>query len=233
MSQSFHLYQLQKVDSQYDKIQRRLEEIDRALQNDPALIAAAQKLHECSLAQHKADHTVKEIEENVRMRRIKMQQSEANLYGGRITIPKELQDLQSEIASLKRQIAALEDQQLEAMFVLESAQKALDTAQNDHNLAHAHTIHQNAALMGERDDLLRTRERLDKERSAMIAQINPPNLELYQSLRRQKHGLAVAGVDANACAICGGSLTPSEWQAARSPNAITRCPTCGRILYAG
>lgn len=233
MSQSFHLFQLQKIDTQLDKFQRRLDEINQALENDPALVAAEQKLHECSLAHHKARHALMEIEENVRARQIKMQLSESNLYSGRINNPKELQDLQNEIASLKRQITALEDQQLEAMLAFENAQQSLDTAQNDHKQAQAHASSQNAMLAGEREDLLRTRDRLDKERRAIIAQITPSNLEHYQNLRRQKHGLAVAGVDANSCSICGGSLTPSEWQAARSPNTIMHCPTCGRILYAG
>lgn len=233
MSQSFHLFQLQKIDTQYDKIVRRLEEIERAIARDPALISAAQALQESTAAELKAQHRLREVEENVRAKRIKMEQSEGSLYGGKIRVPKELQDLQTEISSLKKQISLLEDQQLDAMVALESAQQTLSLAKDKHAQAQALTTAQNASLSGERSELIRSRERLDLERNAVTAQIASINLEHYQALRRQKHGVAVTGVDSNSCAVCGGSMTMAEWQAARSPTTIAHCPTCGRILYAG
>jgi uncharacterized protein len=62
-----------------------------------------------------------------------MQTSEASLYGGKIRNPKELQDLQVEIAALKRRTATLEDEQLEAMLAVEDAETQLTEANKNLN----------------------------------------------------------------------------------------------------
>ena len=118
MNQSAHLYLLQKLDSHLDQIQARVSEIDRLLSEDERVLAARQvadaahrNLENARLEARNADHLVSD-------QKVKIEQSEASLYGGRIRNPKELQDLQKEIESLKRHLATLEDRQLETMIAL-------------------------------------------------------------------------------------------------------------------
>jgi predicted nucleic acid-binding Zn-ribbon protein len=58
-------------------------------------------------------------------------------------------------------------------------------------------------------------------------------LEMYENLRQQKRGVAIAEISDNACAACGTTLTAALQQSARSATTLTHCPSCGRILYAG
>ena len=65
---------------------------------------------------------------NVNKQKVKIEQSEASLYSGNVTNPKELQDLQNEAAALKRYLVTLEDRQLEAMLEVETAEQSKQAA---------------------------------------------------------------------------------------------------------
>ena len=76
-------------------------------------------------------------------------------------------------------------------------------------------------------------EKLDSERQLAVSQIKPQHLVTYEEIRKKKKNIAVTIVEDNTCSACGVSITPSDWQAARSPDQIIFCPSCSRILYAG
>ena len=88
-------------------------------------------------------------------------------------------------------------------------------------------------LSNEKVKLENELERLQGERTATTGAIPEDDLVLYQQLRVQRRGIAVAKVSNKACSACGSLLSATTLHSARSPNQITRCDTCGRILYLG
>jgi len=233
MSQSFHLFQLQKIDTQLDQIQSRCAEIRTMIEQDSRMNNAQKCLEEAQLQAHRAQLALREIEDITQVKRIKIEQSEAALYGGAIRSPKELQDLQNEIASLKRHLSMLEDQQLGKMMQLEEAEATQKKAQTNLDQLNEQLISEYADLNGEKSRLERQRESLNAERSVIMGQISPENLDTYLRLRQQKKGLAVVSIEDEICGICGSTLTPAECQNARSPQKLVFCSSCGRILYSG
>ncbi len=233
MSQSFHLYQIQKIDTQLDQIEARHAEITSILEKDVRMRNAQKHLDEAHVQVHQLQHALREMEEITRAKRIKIEQSEAALYGGSVRSPKELQDLQTEVASLKKHLATLEDQQLEKMMQLEAAEAQQAEAQRAFDELNEQLISEYASLNGEKSQLERQRERLNAERTVISGQISAENLEVYQRLRQQKKGQAVVPIEDESCGVCGATLTPAECQAAKSPLKIIFCSACGRILYAG
>ncbi len=233
MSQSFHLYQIQKIDTQLDQIEARRAEITSILEKDVRMRNAQKHLDEAHVQVHQLQHALREMEEITRAKRIKIEQSEAALYGGSVRSPKELQDLQTEVASLKKHLATLEDQQLEKMMQLEAAEAQQAEAQRAFDELNEQLISEYASLNGEKSQLERQRERLNAERTVISGQISAENLEVYQRLRQQKKGQAVVPIEDESCGVCGATLTPAECQAAKSPLKIIFCSACGRILYAG
>ena len=233
MSQSFHLYQIQKIDTQLDQIEARRAEITSILEKDVRMRNAQKHLDEAHVQVHQLQHALREMEEITRAKRIKIEQSEAALYGGSVRSPKELQDLQTEVASLKKHLATLEDQQLEKMMQLEAAEAQQAEAQRAFDELDEQLISEYASLNGEKSQLERQRERLNAERTVISGQISAENLEVYQRLRQQKKGQAVVPIEDESCGVCGATLTPAECQAAKSPLKIIFCSSCGRILYAG
>lgn len=233
MSQSFHLYQLQKIDSRLDQIQQRITSILNQIEDDSRL-KNARDLH--NLAAEKVNRIQRElrkIEHEVESRRVKLEQSEANLYSGRIKVPKELQDLQNEVAALKRNISALEDQQLEIMLQLEEAKNEYEQLQQTLLQVEAEVAQSHSGLIGEKTRLENDQQRLMIEKKAIISQIQPAMLVEYENLRQTKQGIAVASVEDSSCTACGAGLTPAQCQSARSPSTVFYCPSCGRIIYAG
>lgn len=232
MSAALGLYRLQQVDSQIDQVQARLKTIQQTLENDVALRAARER-HAAAQTKHKnAEATLKLSEAEVEKQRIKIEQTESSLYGGRVQNPKELQDLQKDAASLKRHLETLEERELEAMLAAEEAEKNLQAAQRELENIQSNVGEQNRDLTKEGETLRKELERLNTERLAVVTSLANPALSIYEQLRNQKRGLAITTIADNSCEACGTTLTASQQQSARSTSQLFHCPTCGRILYA-
>lgn len=232
MSAALGLYRLQQVDSQIDQIQARLKAIQQTLENDAELRAVTERLAASEHKHKDAERTLKQSEAEVEKQSIKIEQTEASLYGGRVHNPKELQDLEKDVASLKRHLATLEERQLEAMLVAETTEKDWHNAKSELERVQSSLGEQNRDLTQESGLLRRDLERLNSERQAVINDIAQQTMNIYNQLRQQRRGLAVTTVSDGSCAACGTTLTPSQQQTARSASQLFYCPSCGRILYA-
>lgn len=232
MSAALGLYRLQQVDSQMDAIRARLKAIRDTLENDLELCAAKDALSAAESLHKQAGSALKQSEAEFEKQRIKIEQTEASLYGGNVKNPKELQDLQLDVASLKKHLGTLEERELEAMLHVEEAEKSLELAKAKLADIQSKLREQNRDLTNESDALNRDLERLESERQAVIGDMNESVIKTYDRLRRQKHGVAVTTVSEEACSACGTTLTASQQQGARSTQ-LFYCPTCGRILYSG
>jgi predicted nucleic acid-binding Zn-ribbon protein len=233
MSQSSNLFRLQQIDSAIDQSHTRLHDIETALSSNPALQLAEERASTAEHTLQDAQKALRKTEEAVQDQRIKINQTESVFYGGKVHNPKELQDLQNDVAALKRYMSVLEDRQLEAMLILEDAEIAFKqaTIQVDETLAN--TTEQQAGLRGELAQVRKTVERLVLERQAATTALNLDDLDLYEQLRKTRRGVAVAKVSSQTCGACGSLLTPAVLQAVYSPSQLIRCTSCGRILYAG
>jgi uncharacterized protein len=231
MSQSSNLYRLQQTDSQLDLAHVRLHEIELALSDNAALQQATDSLGAAEENIKVIQQSLHRAEVAVRDHRIKIEQSESMLYGGKVKNPKELQDLQNEVAALKRHLTVLEDRQLEFMMNLEEAEKSLKDASIALENARAKSSENQSRLRGEQSGLFIQVQRLGTERQAVASTIQSEDIDLYEQLRKQRRGFAVTRIADKTCAACGTTLTPAIIQSAHSPNQITRCPTCSRILY--
>jgi uncharacterized protein len=233
MSQSLHLFSLQKIDTQIDRIVLRLNEIEKILRTDKKVIEAQKCLDTVSEKYENAKRVLRLVEDEVQTNKIKQETSEAALYGGRIHNPKELQDIQKEIETRKKLLSNLEEKQLEAMINLEEIEAEKKACEGSLNEAQASAIQQKASLAGERDLLLKNKNNLENEKSAISTSISGDNIEIYNRLRQQKKGLAVSAIEDAACACCGSDLRPEEMQLAYSKNNLYYCNSCGRILFVG
>jgi uncharacterized protein len=233
MSQPFKLFRLQQVDSLLDQARTRLSEIDRIINADNRLKNALEEAERTRQELEAKSKDLKRAEEEVKGQQIKIDQTESTLYGGKVSNPKELQDLQKEAAALKRYRSVLEDRQLDCMLLVEEAEGEHERSLKELEEVRAKVGSQNETLILEKESLLKDLGRMEGERQATASTIEQSDLDLYNQLRIQRKGVAVAKVSDDSCAACGSTLTPSMVQSAHSPSQITRCSFCGRILYAG
>lgn len=232
MSAALGLYRLQQVDSQVDQIRARLRWIQDTLQNDLELITATEHFAAAENKYKSAERELKLSEAEFEKQRVKIEQTEASLYGGTVHNPKELQDLQKDIVSLKKHLETLESRELEAMLVAETVEKELQTAKTDLESVKSSKSSETLELARESEALQKNIERLDSERNAVLSDLAAQSVTIYNQLRQQKRGVAVATLSDGSCTSCGATLNPMQLQNARSATQFLNCPTCGRILYA-
>lgn len=233
MSGAFKLFRLQQVDSQIDAAQTRLAEIERVLNEDEAVRTANQAREHAQANLHAAANALRNAEEDVAAQQRHIEQNQASLYGGKVTNPKELQDLQQEAEALGRRLRELEDAQLEKMGVHEQSQAAFKEAEEAVEALKAQQAVEHRALHSEQSALKEELARLQGERSPALAGVEAADLEAYDALRASKGGVAVAKVEEGACAVCGAELSTAAIQAARSQDSLARCSNCKRIIYSG
>ena len=233
MSRSFKLFRLQQIDSQLDQGRSRLREIEAALRDNASLNEANRQTEKLGATLEAARKDLHRADEIVQNQRIKIEQTESTLYGGKVRNPKELQDLQNESAALKRYMDTLEERQLEALISFEEAEAAHQAAVSNQARVRGEVEQANSHLVAEQSSLSQEMSRLEGEREAVAGPIPPEDYSQYEKLRAQRRGVAVAKLNHNLCSACGSSLNAALLQAARSPTQLTRCESCGRILYAG
>lgn len=231
MSQTLSLYRLQQVDSQIDRAQTRMKAIQKTLDDDTELRLAIERADSSKVIYLSADRALKQAEAEAQSQRIKIEQTETSLYNGKGHSPKELLDLQNDVAALKRHLITLEDMQLEAMQTAEEAASSHQAAQKELLRVQNNSAEQNQGLREEQSNLQKKLEKLFAERAAVAGSIPADTLDIYDRLRQQRRGLAVAVISENSCSACGSGLSAAQIQSSRSSGPMALCPSCGRILY--
>lgn len=231
MSRPFKLYRLQQIDTQLDQLRSRVNKIESELADDSELRQAEERAATEKGILLAAQKKLHQAEYETQQQRIKIEQTESALYGGKVRNPKELQDLQNELGSLKRHLSVLDERQFEAMLQEESAnqqyQSMLDE-QSKIKLEHANRTQQ---LTIEKDKLLKEIKNSETERAAAENLVEPGDISVYLQLRQKRRGIAVSKIVDKACAACGSTLSAALLNAAHSPNQLNYCESCGRILY--
>ena len=232
MSASLGLHRLQQVDRQIDHARSQLDNIRQTLENDAELRESLKQLETAQVDHFHAHHALKNSEAEVEAQKIKIEQAESSLYGGRVQNPKELQDLQKDIVSLKKHLATLEERELEAMIKAEDTENNLQNTKTKLELIQARLGSEHKKLISDQSTWIIKLEQLAEEREATLAPIESVMLQIYENLRQQKKGVAIAEVSDGACGSCGATITTALQQNARSQKQLAHCPSCGRILYA-
>ena len=233
MSAALGLMRLQQVDTRIDQVQQSLDRIRAELEDDAEVTVAHMELEAAEAARLEAELQRQEAEAQANSVRNKMQQAESSLYGGKVHNPKELQDLQADVASLKRHMTTLESTELSWMENLEEAEGLSVRARQKLEEAVDRARARSSRLLEEQAGLQRARQDLQAEREAASGAVAPRLLDAYEQLRRSRRGVAVAEVRDNACGACGTTLTAALQQSARHAPELVNCPSCGRILYGG
>ncbi|MBZ0294430.1 MAG: hypothetical protein K8L99_17840 [Anaerolineae bacterium] len=232
MSQVDELYELQEIELTILKNRKRLGEIKAELEQNEAVqqaragVETAQKT--LSPLQTKARNLDLEIQSALE----KAKTTEENLYSGSVKNPKELQDMQQEIVSLKKRHSDLETQLLETMFAVEEAEATLGESQTALDMITAQWQTEHQSLLEEQSELENHTRHLLESRRKVMADIPADALKLYESMKPRKHNMPVARMEGSTCSVCGVSQNMSTEREVRSGRNITYCNNCGRILVA-
>ncbi|HMG29163.1 MAG TPA: C4-type zinc ribbon domain-containing protein [Jiangellaceae bacterium] len=153
------------------------------------------------------------------------------LDNGQVSSPKELENLQSEIASLERRQSVLEEAELDVMERLEEARKRsshLETEREDVGRRAQEVQRARDAAWEEIDN---DTESARQQRAAVVADIPADLLSLYDKIRADRGGIGAVEIRQRRCEGCRITIDPADLARIRAaaPDAVLRCEECRRI----
>jgi predicted nucleic acid-binding Zn-ribbon protein len=229
-SQAEALYNLQQIDLQRLRLDKRLQEIGSELEDNQAVSAAEDKLEEAQnfLAPLKLE--MREIEREIQSTEEKNKSSEDRLYSGSVRNPKELQDLQQEIASLKHRLDTLEDKLLEQMMNVEEAESEVRLCNKTLSDVIEQWNSDHRDLVIERQDLHAELESLNDQRQLALQFVAAESLKLYDNMKKKKANQPIAAFVGTSCSACGIEQTMAIQQEVHQAKSLVTCLNCGRVL---
>ncbi len=230
MSQAQALYHLQEIDLALAQTQKRLNEIASQLKNDVALISAQDQLKAARATLIPLQTRARDLELEIQSNATKIKETDIALYSGRVRNPKELQDMEHEIESLKKRNNELEETLLDTMVLVESAEKALIQSESNLTTVESSTESRNVSLVAEQRQLKVHHSHLVEKRTKLLPDINAESLRVYNTMRPRKNNQPVALLMNQSCATCRVEQELAIIKEARKEQQLVYCSSCGRIL---
>jgi hypothetical protein len=224
------LYELQSVELELEQKGEDLTQIEERWGRDDDLVQARTALDEENRQLAELERRQRTGEWEVEDTGVKIAALEDKLYGGSVKNPKELSSMQREVEHLKAQRREQEDHLLEVMEELEETRQEFGMKSEETMRLEQEWHQEQEQLQQRRKELSAELIALEQKRGLILSQIDPTSLELYQALRQEKQGLAVAKVEQGRCQGCRIVLPMSVLQRTRV-GQVERCTNCGRILY--
>jgi predicted nucleic acid-binding Zn-ribbon protein len=229
MAVAKQLYELQELDTEIEQKAESLTQKTLLIGDRKVLDDAQNRLSTEKQELEVLKHQHREAEAEVDDLLSKIAEVEGQLYGGKITNPKELSNLQHEAMTMKAKSEELENNTLEIIDRVEEAEKRLAETTADFHKLEDEWQKEQKQLAADIDKLKTELADLKLKREQLSAQIEPPALALYERIRQQKKQ-AVVKVEQGICRACRISLSASILQKARSGQPV-QCGTCGRIVF--
>ncbi len=225
------LQRLQTIDQEWDEKARRFQAVRTELEDASAMATLRQQQAERERALAEASARLRADELELGSLRQKAREAQDSLYSGRVRSPREVEGLRQGAEQLSRQVGDLEDRALGVMAAIEDLEPVVAAGARDLQEAEARHQAERQVLIGEYNALRARLQDLRTLRGRVRAQVEPTDLSLYDQLRTQKAGLAIAPVRDGLCQVCRVSVPLEKARIAEQGTAAVTCEGCGRILY--
>jgi len=227
------LLELQELDTAIDRLEarkRQLEEGKALSEVRTAMEESEGGLGELRLGVDAVVREQQRLEREIDSMTRKAEADEKRLYDGSIANVKEMEALQHEISSLKDRRSRSEDDLLEQMVRKDDLEARAGEA--------ATVVQQARARLEEvGGEAVQELERIEAEladkraaREKLVPEFDNELLELYEDLRRQKRGVAVAALVDGVCQACHEKLSAMELDRLKHTDGVKRCEYCRRIV---
>lgn len=225
------LRRLQALDSQIDAERERIATIEVTVRDRSEYELAQRRRQETAQPVRTLQAEQQDLDLQIGTARRQLGEVEGRLFGGTVTSPRELNDLQRRAEDLRRQIRAGEERELAIMEQLERATAEAADAEEMLRRIVAERRVLETSLLDERKALAASVRAAQAERDRLRADLDTASLRLYDRLRTTRAGQAVAEVRQRTCQGCRVSLTAALEQRLRHGEQLVTCQSCGRILY--
>jgi predicted nucleic acid-binding Zn-ribbon protein len=229
------LLDLQGLDTALDRLahrRRTLPEIEQIETMQARLTRLADDIVLLETEDSDLAREQSKVDADVDQVRTRMQRDQQRLDTGQVGSPRELENLQHEIESLKKRQSDLEDVELEVMEKREVVQTRTDELRREKEqvaLSLAEAEQRRDSTWAEIDaetDKTRT------QRSELAATLPDDLVALYEKVRSSSAGVGAAALHRGRCEGCHLQLNTTDLNRIREAPAdeVLRCEECRRIL---
>jgi hypothetical protein len=235
MSRWESLLAVQAHDTRVDQLARRLDTLpvrsqlaaaaERVAAVDDQLASVDERRGELSRSQQRLEDEIASLTERAN-------QAEKQLYSGAVSNPRELQALQDDVASIRRRIAQIEDDELEIMELSEPVDAQRAQLLGERERLDAETQRLTDELAAAEAEIATELAAVRSERDAAAAEVPAELWPEYDALRSQLGGVAVARLVGTTCQGCHLQLSAVEVDRIRKlgVDELVHCEECGRLL---
>jgi uncharacterized protein len=229
------LLDMQALDTTLDRLAHRRKTLPELAQIDEAETRQTRLVDDIVLVETEDSDLGREqakLEGDIDQVRTRMQRDQQRLDAGQVGSPRELENLQHEIESLKRRQSDLEDDELEIMEKREAVQAKLAelrTEQQQIATTLADAEQRRDAAFAE---IAAETEKATAHRAEMTAGLPAELVTLYEKVRSSSAGIGAAALHQGRCEGCHLQLNTTDVNRIREAPAdeVLRCEECRRIL---
>jgi uncharacterized protein len=218
----------QRLSQQATHLRGAVQRVEARLASDPEVLRLEEEVQLARQERRALELRVRQSEQEVEVRRQRMQYRQRELMSGRIKNPTELMKLSAEVARLRAGMSEAEDAEL---VLLEDAEQQDDRLlELERKLEQARAVVKAAQpslelqLEGDRSRL----QQLEAEREEVWGRLPDTWQTQYQRVQARTSD-PVAEVVGAQCQGCHVGVTTSGMQTLRRGGMI-RCDNCGRLL---
>jgi predicted nucleic acid-binding Zn-ribbon protein len=229
------LLDLQSLDSSIDRLAHRRETLPELQRIDELEQRLARLRDDIVLVETEDSDRAREqskIDADVDVVRTRMQRDQQRLDAGQVGSPRELENLQSEIASLKKRQTDLEDDELAVMEQREELASKLAELRTERDRLAAELTDNEQRRDSAFAELDADTEKTARQRGELAATLPADLLALYEKLRPSSGGVGAAALHRGRCEGCHLQLNTTDLNRIReaAPDEVLRCEECRRIL---
>ncbi len=224
------LYEIQTLELDIIERSKQIKAINARLDDDDRLRKTIKDFEAIKAAHEENNKLARILEFQNEAVFEKIQANETRLYSGSVKNIKEMQDLQLEVESLKRQHAQHDDELLRLLLALDQIKADLDARKLLIDEAQGEYDRLQQALRDEKAALSAEVESLMTKRKSALAKTPPNALQTYNRMRRVKGNRPVAVLRKKTCTSCGIEQDNTIMAALRRGQRLVNCINCDRIL---
>lgn len=223
------LISLAAFDAKIAGLERKLEEIPKAIESRRETYLEAEKVLEAArdeLSSMQKEHRKAEGDLDTHLEKIRKLSDQT----GMVKTNKEYQAILGEIETLKKEQDSYEEKILELMEKIADFDRKI--------VVHEETVRgerkvfeeEEARLRAEGQGLERELAEVQASRGEVLSGVDPENLQLYSRVKGLR-GNAVAEVKSEICLGCRVQLPPQKYADVIMSEVIQTCSHCQRILF--
>jgi predicted nucleic acid-binding Zn-ribbon protein len=224
------LWAVQQVDGRLLDARARLAALDDGTALRARVEAARGAAAEAAAALHQAQAAQRDQELQLQTVEAKQKKAHADLYGGRVSNPKELASLEEELEVFAKNRDHLEDQILSLFDQVEALKRRDLDARADLTALDAELEAHLAQYQEAHERITAEVAQLERDRAERAVAVEPRLLRKYEGIAAQEGGIGMVAVLGAFCGGCGNEV-PARFVSRIREGQVVTCERCHRILY--